>query len=75
MWQLVQSGWLFAVLTAELQSLKEFRQFLFRCLAATKNKGEHANDKQLEYGPMPNVVFVRPVEHRWRPLFNAIKFG
>jgi len=58
MWQLVQSGWLFAVLTAELQSLKEFRQFLLRCLAATKNKGEHANDKQLECGPMPNVMFA-----------------
>jgi len=29
---------------------------------------------QLECGPMPNVM-ARPAEYRWRPLFNAEKFG
>jgi len=24
---------------------------------------------------MPNVVSDRPAEYRWRPLFNAAKFG
>jgi len=30
--------------------------------------------KKLECGPMPNVMAAL-VEYRWRPLFNAAKFG
>jgi len=29
---------------------------------------------ELECGPMPNRD-GRPAEYRWRPLFNAAKFG
>ena len=30
---------------------------------------------ELECGPMPNVMVALHAEHRWRPLFNAAKFG
>ena len=31
--------------------------------------------KELECGPMPNVMVALPNTARWRPLFNAAKFG
>jgi len=31
---------------------------------------------ELECGQMSNVMVIgHPAEHRWRPLFNAAKFG
>jgi len=34
------------------------------------------NSTKLECGPMPNVMAaLSPAEYRWRPLFNAAKFG
>jgi len=32
------------------------------------------NKEKQECGPKPNVMVAMP-EHRWRPLFNAAKFG
>ena len=31
--------------------------------------------RELECGPMTNVMAACPAEYRWRPLFNAEKFG
>jgi len=31
--------------------------------------------QKLQCGLMPNEHDGRPVEYRWRPLFNAAKFG
>jgi len=30
---------------------------------------------KLEFGPMPAQRGRRPAEYKWRPLFNAAKFG
>jgi len=40
------------------------------------NIGQHLTESEskLEYGPMPNRD-DRPAEYRWRPVFNAAKFG
>jgi len=31
--------------------------------------------KKLQCGPMPNVMAALPNIYRWRPVFNAAKFG
>jgi len=33
------------------------------------------SSQQRECGPMPNVMAGRRAKYRWRPLFNAAKFG
>ena len=43
----------------------------------TKNESDgwlHQNIQQIEFGPVPNVMAAL-AEYRWRPLFNAAKFG
>jgi len=42
--------------------------------ASSKHMDSELKKNKLECGPMSNVM-VAHTEHRWRPLFNAAKFG
>jgi len=42
-------------------------------MSTAATHGGHKNTQKLECGPIQRASC--PAEHRWRPLFNAAKFG